>query len=162
LNGSGPANERSRLGSFPVRLHHYLPLSVPPAHHGAGSSAGDLQSVGAAHRGRLLRRGRSLLGKDLRPELRTWRRHRNPNGASIRDELGSVLSLRWRSDRRDLGAGGHVRLLRRVGLSRIVSVRRTAPGTEEALSHYVDVVPRLLAVWLFHRGHQRLHAVSAG
>src|SRR5262249_7323411 len=61
----------------------------------------------------------------------------------------------------DAGDGGNVCLLRRVGISRALSLRRETTWTAATLPSGADDVPRLVALRILHHHHQRLHAASS-
>ena len=68
----------------------------------------------------------TLLGKDLRHQLRLRRGYWHPHGVRIRHQLGAVLAALGRSHRPAAGHGGRLQLLPGVGVSGAVSLRRKA------------------------------------
>ena len=99
----------------------------------------------ALRRRRALQPGGPLLGQDLRHQLRHGRRHRHPDGVSVRHQLGALLESRRRRHRPDAGHGGRVLVLPRIDLPGPVPVRREAAG---AAGHWFTALMVFLGSWL--------------
>ena len=107
---------------------------------------------------RTLRRRRAVLGAHLRHQFLGRRRHRHSDGVPVRHELGALLGLRGRRHRPHSCARGHVRLLRGVGISRAISLRREALGPRKHFLRRVHSAAGVVVVGLLHHRHQRVHA----
>ncbi len=116
------------------------------------------KSLALRLRDEFVRRGRPVLGPDLRPQLRDGGGNRHPDGVPVRDQLVPVLPLLRRAGRPGPGDGRRVRVLPRVDVPGPVPVRREAARPEEAPRVGRRPGPGLVAVGLFHHRRQRLHA----
>src|SRR6266851_2830442 len=141
-----------------LRLHHHLPLPLPPAHHGARAVDRGAPGDRGAAQGRALRRGGALLGQGLRDQLRARRGDRHPDGVPVRHQLVAVLPAHGWSHRPASSDGRRVLLLPGIRLPRLVLVRREAPGSAPALALRRGGLHRIVAVGLLHHRGECLDA----
>src|SRR5258708_8925875 len=88
----GPADGTSSgRTSTAIRLHGNLSLHLSTTDDGAGAPDRLPEDQGVAHRRRALQPRGAILGADFRDQFCSRRCYGNPNGISVRDELGAFF-----------------------------------------------------------------------
>ncbi len=136
----------------------HLPLSLSAAHHGPRAAHRRPENGSNTYQKSPLSGRSTLLGKDLRRQLRHRRRHRHPHGVSVRHQLVLLRPRHRRSHRPASRHGRRLLLLPRVQLPRPLPLRRKASLRLGSLGSGLHGLPRLLALRLLHHRHQRLDA----
>src|SRR5258708_9211726 len=154
------ADGRAYAASDSLRLYHHLPLSLPAAHNGHGAAYCRPQDDGSPHERRALQRRSPVLGTHFFGQFPARRRHRHPDGVSVRHELVGVFpAYRWR----DWPAACHGRrlfLLSRVCLPRPLPFRRKTSLKVRSLGSSLPGISRLLDLRLLHHHYRCVDAAS--
>src|ERR1019366_3626109 len=110
VNGPGGRRTDGRTygSSSAFRVHRGIPLPVSPAHDGPGAAAGHPEDSSAEDGAGLLQPRRPVLGPYLRDQFRDGSGHRDPDGVSVRDQLGAFFARQRRRHRPDARDGGGV------------------------------------------------------
>ena len=123
--------------------------------------SGLLEMASSADWRQKIQSGGAVLGQDFWSQLCGGRRHGDPDGIPIRDQLGCFLQV-FRGDHwPDPGDGGDVRIFSRERVHwRVDLGRETARPAEPFLSGGRRCY-RQLALRFFYSGHERLYATPS-
>src|SRR5208282_5919866 len=143
-----------------LRLHRYIPLSLPATHHGARAVDRGAQDDWVAAQRSRISRGGPLLGKDFWHQLRVGGCDWHSDGIPVWHQLVNLFTICGRGHWTDAGHGRHVRLLPGIVVPRIVSLWREAAEPESALAVVGRRLCRIVVVRLLHHCDGRFHAAS--